>query len=180
MTDQETTESSWLAEIQALKEVISTQAKLQNQSLQKISLSLQALQETRDDQQQIMRAWLLGLLENYDSFRLNQSALDHYRPVNRLFRHSRPEDIHFIQHIQQGQQITHRRLERLMEQCQLKPIECLDKQFDPTLMIAVEIDSQPDIENGLVVAELRPGFYWRDQLLRTAEVKVNRTGESNK
>ncbi len=178
MTEKSTTPAKWIAEIDSLKQVIKHQAEQQNQVLQNISQSLHVLQDSCLDQQQIMRNWLLGFLEIYDSFRLTRMALDQYQPVNRLFRHSRPEDIRFIQRIQQGQQISLRRFERLMEQYQLKPIECLEKRFDPNLMVAVDIINLPEIDNGLVVAEIRPGFYWHGQVLRTAEVKVNRTGES--
>ena len=179
MTGKKAAESDRLEqEIQSLKQAMKAQTEQHNLALEKISQSLAALQDIRLDQQRIMRNWLLGLLEIYDSFHLAQTTLAQYQPVNRLFRHSRPEDICFIRRFQQGQQIILRRLQRLMEQCQLKRIECQGKPFDPVLMTAVEIVEQPKVENGLVLAECRPGFYWRDQVLRTAEVKVNRTGET--
>ncbi len=179
MTAQKDDRPCWLEEIQSLKKAMEWQTEQHHRTLEKINQSLAALQEVRADQRQIMRNWLLGLLDIYDSFCLTQQTLANYQPVNRLFRHSRPEDIRFIRRLQQGQQISLRRLERLMEQYQLKPIECLNKPFDPDLMVAVEIGRQANIENGQVLLVYRPGFYWQGQLLRTAEVKVNRTGESH-
>jgi molecular chaperone GrpE len=41
-------------------------------------------------------------------------------------------------------------------------------------MRAVEMDSQPHLENGIVTGELRKGFLWEEDVLRLAEVKVNK------
>jgi molecular chaperone GrpE len=173
-------DAHWLAEIQAMKKAMDRQAEEHHQALEKINRSLTDLQQIRADQQQIMRHWLLGLLEIYDGFCLAESTLKNYQPVKRLFRHSRPEDVRFIRNFQQGHRISLRRLERLMEQYQLKPIECLNKPFDPKLMVAVEVTHQPTIEQGQVLAVYRSGFYWQGQVLRAAEVKVNRTGAPHK
>ena len=46
--------------------------------------------------------------------------------------------------------------------------------LDPHTMNAVEIDRDPKIDNGIVLEELRKGFLFEDQVLRIAEVKVNK------
>jgi hypothetical protein len=44
-------------------------------------------------------------------------------------------------------------------------------------MRAAELDQRPDLANGIVTEELRKGYLWRGELLRLAEVKVNRRPE---
>jgi molecular chaperone GrpE len=46
--------------------------------------------------------------------------------------------------------------------------------FDPHLMHAAEVASDPARPAGAVIGELRPGFLLDDALLRPAEVVVNR------
>jgi len=42
-------------------------------------------------------------------------------------------------------------------------------------MSVLEIDYKPALEKGIVLEELRKGFFYKDQVLRLAEVKVNKT-----
>jgi len=44
-------------------------------------------------------------------------------------------------------------------------------------MRAAEIEQRSDIGNGIVTEELRKGYLWQGELLRLAEVKVNRQPE---
>jgi molecular chaperone GrpE len=46
--------------------------------------------------------------------------------------------------------------------------------LDPVTMTAVETGNNLKVENGIVLEELRKGFLYKDQVLRLAEVKVNR------
>jgi molecular chaperone GrpE len=44
-------------------------------------------------------------------------------------------------------------------------------------MRVIEVESRPDLAAGFVTGELRKGFVWNDELLRPAEVKVNKRGD---
>jgi len=44
-------------------------------------------------------------------------------------------------------------------------------------MRAAELDQCPNLANGIVTEELRKGYLWQGELLRLAEVKVNRRPE---
>ena len=44
-------------------------------------------------------------------------------------------------------------------------------------MRAAELDHRSDLANGIVTEELRKGYLWQGELLRLAEVKVNRQPE---
>ena len=41
-------------------------------------------------------------------------------------------------------------------------------------MSAVEISHDPKLDNGIVIEELRKGFLFEENVLRLAEVKVNK------
>lgn len=62
------------------------------------------------------------------------------------------------------------RLRRSMDQQEIRRIACLGKQLDPHRMRVIELVKAPDAEPGTVVEEIRPGYEWRDRVLRVAEV----------
>jgi molecular chaperone GrpE len=70
------------------------------------------------------------------------------------------------------------RLQRAMKKAELYRIDCVGKTADPNLMTVVEVVDDPLHPPGLVVDELRPGYYWKDKVLRFAEVRAvqGRTG----
>ncbi|MDM8561614.1 nucleotide exchange factor GrpE [Candidatus Parabeggiatoa sp. HSG14] len=121
---------------------------------------------------EITRSLLLEFLEVYDRLEAGVTTLNNYKPSPWSLFCKR--DIRFIQGLQEGQAMTLRRLDQLLVSYQVYPLEVLNKSLDPHSMRAVEIDSQPDVENGIVTGELRKGFLWKDEVLRHAEVKVNK------
>jgi molecular chaperone GrpE len=50
----------------------------------------------------------------------------------------------------------------------------LGQSVDPHTMTVVELDHNPELENGIVTRELRKGFLWGNDVLRLAEVKANK------
>jgi molecular chaperone GrpE len=70
--------------------------------------------------------------------------------------------------------MTLRRLEQLLACYQISPLEALNKPLDLHCMQAVEVEYQPQLKNGIVTGELRKGFMWEEEVLRQAEVKVNK------
>ncbi|MGA1867957.1 MAG: nucleotide exchange factor GrpE [bacterium] len=75
----------------------------------------------------------------------------------------------------EGQKMTLRNLDRLLASFGVSPIEALGKIFDPYTMRAIEVESWTNVTNGLVIEEIRKGFLLHTEVLRLAEVKVNRT-----
>lgn len=120
------------------------------------------------------RNMLLDYIDSYDRIALGSLVLQNYQPVDVLFKHSRKEDIKFIKHLKQGQEMTLKRFENLLRKYQVYPISCVGKILDPVTMCAVETTCIPTIENGRVIEELRKGFLFQDQVLRLAEVRVNK------
>jgi len=127
-------------------------------------------EENRRQLQQAQRSMLLDILEVYDRLLAGVEALHGYTPSF----WSGKGQTSFIDRMHEGQQMTVRRLEQLLARYQVQAIEVLNQPLDPHRMKVVETVSYPNYANGWVVEELRKGFIWEEQILRLAEVKVNK------
>ncbi|MFZ4703977.1 MAG: nucleotide exchange factor GrpE [Candidatus Methylumidiphilus sp.] len=135
----------------------------------------QSRQTLASSRRAALRPVLVELLDLYDRLAAGQVALSKYRPVKGWFRiKSFRQDRTFIQSIREGQAMTLRRLEETLARHQVRPLEALGQTVDPHTMSVVELDHQPDLDNGVVTAELRKGFLWGEETLRLAEVKANK------
>ncbi len=120
------------------------------------------------------RKMLMEILDVYDRLTAGLQVLQNYRPVDALFNHSKKQDIRFIKSLREGQQMSVQRLEQVLQSHQVRAIETQGKILDPQTMTAVATVSNEKLLQGMVVEELRKGFYYGDDLLRLAEVKVNK------
>ena len=77
-----------------------------------------------------------------------------------------------------GQEMTLRRLDQLLASQEVVPMAVLDRPLDPRLARAVRVEVHPEHASGVVVAELRQGFFWQGAVLRPAEVVINKREES--
>ena len=126
-----------------------------------------------------LKPLLLELVELRDRFEAGLRVLNHYRPtlwVRLLGRRRRERDL--LQAVAQGQDISLRRLEQLLNAQQVVALPAEGQPLDPHTMRAAELDQRPDLANGVVTEELRRGYLWQGELLRLAEVKVNRRPEA--
>ena len=121
---------------------------------------------------------LLELVELYDRLEVGLRVLQNYRPavLSRLFGLGQRERA-LLQAIAQGQDISLRRLEQLLNSQQVTALPTLGQPLDPHTMRAAEVEQRGDVGNGIVTEELRRGYLWQGELLRPAEVKVNRQPE---
>lgn len=76
--------------------------------------------------------------------------------------------------LQEGYRLIQSRLRRSMQTCGLRRIPALGRPVDPHCMTVVEVADDAAHLPGTVVAELRPGYFWNDTVLRFAEVRVVR------
>lgn len=74
----------------------------------------------------------------------------------------------------EGVALIQRKLEYMLEQEGLTPIEALGKDFDPALHEVVTVEEGVAPHEGQVVAELQRGYRLHDRVLRPALVKVGR------
>jgi len=121
-----------------------------------------------------LRSVLLDIVDIYDRLTVGFGVLQNYHPVSSLFSHSKKQDIRFIKSFKEGQSMTLKRFEQLLQRHQVYEIDCLGKMLDPRTMSAVEISHDPKLDNGIVIEELRKGFLFENNVLRLAEVKVNK------
>lgn len=133
-----------------------------------------ANERLEQQRREVERAMLLEWLDIYDRLDAGNRALHNYRPVNGLFRHSKPQDVRFVAGVAEGQEITLKRLEQMLQRRRVIAIDCVGKPFDAQTMTTVAIGNDPTRENAVVLEELRKGFLIEDQVLRLAEVKVNK------
>jgi molecular chaperone GrpE len=143
-----------------------------NQALAvELSAHSEQLQQMRSE---TLRMLLLDIVDIYDRLTGGFGVLQNYQPVSSLFNHSKKQDIRFIKSFKDGQSITLKRFEQLLQRHNVSPIDCIGKLLDPRTMSAVEIDHDPKLDNGIVIDELRKGFLFENHVLRLAEVKVNK------
>lgn len=186
--DRQTDLFTVLSELAALKNEVhleSRQFKSALDSIRQLTDTLQSERDTLTEQvkqarvdakrmnREALKPLLSQLLDLYDRLDAGLKAAERYQPKGFALRGRRHERA-MIEAMRQGQELTLRRLEQLLASYDVQPISVVDKELDPHAMRASEIDHRADIADGVVTAELRKGFQWGNEVLRTAEVKVNR------
>jgi len=174
-----------LIEIAGLKTEVKAESRQFKNTLDTLSSALETIQtenkhlaesmlELKQQQSKEERAMLLELVEIYDRLNTGTDILKNYRPVKSIFKSSRKQDIKFINSFHKGQVMSLGRFDQLFQRYQVSVIDCMGKAFDPTLMIAAETSNDQQIETGIVLEVLREGFLYKNEVLRLAEVKVNK------
>lgn len=73
-----------------------------------------------------------------------------------------------------GYTMIQARLERAMREHELERIACVGRPADPHSMMVVAVVDDPQQAEGTVVEEVRPGYRWKGEVLRVAEVTAVR------
>ncbi len=74
--------------------------------------------------------------------------------------------------VQEGVDIIQAQIQKFLKDIGIEKIETVGKKFDPHLHEAIEVEESPDKDDGLIVAELKPGYNFNGKLLRPASVKI--------
>jgi molecular chaperone GrpE len=74
----------------------------------------------------------------------------------------------------EGFTLIYRKLQAILEQEGVTPIETVGQPFDPTLHEAVTHEESEEVASGHVIAEVRKGYRLGDRVLRPALVRVAR------
>ena len=85
-----------------------------------------------------------------------------------------------IEGIVEGYEMALRRFDRALNYVGITPVTALDQPFDSATMRAVGQGSDPQKEAGIVIEEQVGGFVRQDEVIRTAEVIVNKYRLSDK
>lgn len=78
----------------------------------------------------------------------------------------------FVESVITGYTMSLQRLERLLEQHGLEPMNCTGQPFDPERMEVLEGVSGSGRPSGEVLEEVRRGYLWRGRVFRYALVRV--------
>jgi len=183
---------SVLVEMAALRSEVRTESRLVKEALEQfrgVFDSLQASQatlqreldrartETRDQAQSALRPLLLDVIDLRDRLvaALTLSAAARPRWRDRLWRRDRSG----VAAWQEGLRMTLRRLDQVLLDRRVVATQLAGLPFDPRLARAIGIAADSSVAEGTVVKEVRAGFLWDDQVLRTAEVIVSK-GDAGK
>ena len=120
------------------------------------------------------RRLLLGMLDLRDRLQVGVDAAAARRPS--LLARMVPGDTRFAHSQGQGLTLTLQRLDELLATHRVRPIDALGARLDPQHMRAVGVESAHDAPEGIVLREVRRGFLHGQELLRAAEVIVNKKG----
>jgi molecular chaperone GrpE len=136
--------------------------------------------DARERGQALLRPLLLDLLELRDGLdatlqlpaapppRWAGGWMDRWRG-----KRAAPEDW------REGLGITSRRLDRILAERRVARIDLVGEYFDPRLARAVGTRQDEQAGAGIVLEEVRAGYLWDDELLRTAEVIVSKDDEGD-
>ena len=73
----------------------------------------------------------------------------------------------------EGFRMVYNQTKALLEKFEVKEIDCLGKEFDPTYAQAVIVEKDETKEPGVVLEVFQKGYMYKDRILRIAMVKVN-------
>lgn len=183
---------SVLVEMAALRSEVRTESRLVKEALEQfrgVFESLQASQatlqreldrartETRDQGQSALRPLLLDVIDLRDRLvaALTLSAVARPRWHDRLWRRDRSG----VAAWQEGLRMTLRRLDQVLLDRRVVATQLAGLRFDPRLARAIGTAADSSVAEGTVIKEVRAGFLWDDQVLRTAEVIVSK-GDAGK
>ena len=130
--------------------------------------------ETRDQARTLLRPLLLDLLDLRDRLEAGAKA-PRVKQRQWLLGFRRPRDEE-MQAWREGQALTLRRLDRLLQDRHVVALELAGRPFDPRVCRVISTVDDTSREAGVVVEVVRTGFSWNEELLRPAEVVVNKPG----
>jgi molecular chaperone GrpE len=156
----------------ALEELRSVAETLRTQN-ERLARELERTREqAAEAQRQAERGLLLGMLDLRDRLQAGADAAAARRP-SPLARWL-PGETRFAQALGQGLTLTLQRLDELLRSHRVRPIDALGQPLDPQSMRAVGVEAAPETRDGVVLREVRCGFLHGGELLRAAEVIVNK------
>ena len=179
---------SVLVEMAALRSEVRTESRLVKEALEQfrgVFNSLQASQatlqreldrartEARDQAQSALRPLLLDVIDLRDRLvaALTLSAVARLRWRDCLWRRDRSGMAAW----QEGLRMTLRRLDQVLLDRRVVATQLAGLPFDPRLARAIGTAADSAVAEGTVIKEVRAGFLWDDQVLRTAEVIVSKS-----
>lgn len=155
-----------LEEMRQFGEVLREQNERLNRELER------AREQAAAGKRQAERGLLLGLLDLRDRLAAGVDAGAAHRPG--FLARLAPAESRFADSLAQGQSLTLRRVDELLDGHQVRPLQAIGQNLDPHRMRAVGVEAVPGQPDGQVLREVLRGYYQHGELLRAAEVIVNK------
>jgi len=127
----------------------------------------------RDQADAALRPLLLDVVDLRDRLFAALKSAAAARPgwLGRLWRRPASGDAAW----QEGLRMTLRRLDQVLLDRQVVPVQLVGLPFDPRRARVVATVADSSTADGTVLEEVRAGFLWDDQVLRTADVIVSKS-----
>lgn len=185
---------SVFVELAALRSEVRTESRLVKEALEQFRGVFETLQTshatlqreldraraaTRDQAQAALRPLLLDVIDLRDRLGAALALAGAVRPRwhDRLLRRPPSGGAAW----QEGLRMTVRRLDQVLLDRRVVAMRLVGRPLDPRLARVIGTSPDASVADGVVIEEVRTGFLWDDQVLRTAEVIVSKgdagTGE---
>ena len=79
-----------------------------------------------------------------------------------------------IESYQKGMTMIYNSLKNILEKFEVKEIEAIDKEFDPSFHQAVMQEEEEGTKENIVIEVLQKGYTYKDKVIRPAMVKVSK------
>ena len=79
-----------------------------------------------------------------------------------------------IESYQKGMTMIYNSLKNILEKFEVKEIEAIDKEFDPSFHQAVMQEEKEGAKENIVIEVLQKGYTYKDKVIRPAMVKVSK------
>jgi molecular chaperone GrpE len=176
-------------EVAALRTEVRTESRLVKDALEQFRGTFETLQashatlqreldrarsETREQRRAALRPLLLDVLDLRDRLAaaLKMPAAPRLRWPQRLWRRPSGQGKAW----QEGLRMMLDRFDHVLQGRGVQAMQLIGQPFDPQLARVIGTAADPAAADGLVLEEVRAGYFWESQVLRTAEVIVSKTG----
>lgn len=119
---------------------------------------------------------LVEIIELRERLELTLHALKNHRPY--WFEKWLNRGDLFRQDMGKGLEITLRRVDKILSDHDIEPLSCLGQPLDPHTMRAVKVKYHQESTADVVIAVIRRGYSHHGEVVRLAEVVVNRHREN--
>ena len=105
----------------------------------------------------------------------NESLITELLPVIDNFERALNVDVtsNDVESYQKGMTMIYNSLKNILEKFEVKEIEAIDKEFDPSFHQAVMQEEKEGTKENIVIEVLQKGYTYKDKVIRVAMVKVN-------
>lgn len=106
----------------------------------------------------------------------NESLITELLPVIDNFERALNVDAtsNDIESYQKGMTMIYNSLKNILEKFEVKEIESIDKEFDPSFHQAVMQEEKEGTKENIVIEVLQKGYTYKDKVIRPAMVKVSK------